>query len=215
MTKKAFVPNIITPEGIAKYAHLNEPQTKFKAAGTYSVHLVLDPEKDGIFLAELEGLAQAAFAKAKAENPKAVNKTVLTKPDTAKDSDGNEIPNGKVVVKFAKDAGGTTKAGKVWEFKPTLYDSQGNSLPKGTVIYGGSRIHVAFRPQPTLMPTGDFYYSLKLEAVQVVHLVSSFTRDMASVGFAKREGYIAETQNAFGEEVPAEAEVEGTGVADF
>lgn len=215
--KKPKAKNYVTPDGVAKYAHLNQPQTNFKAQGVYGVHLILDPN-DTTVAAWLEGLEAAetkAFADAQKENPKAVNKTVLVKADTSEDSDGNHIPTGKVVVKFSHDASGTRKDKTEWTWKPDLFDALGTPLPKGIVVYGGSKIAVSYQMKNVLMPTGDFYLSLKLQGVQVLSLVDSYTREAGSLGFTKREGYIAESQDAFGEEVSAEAGAEEPGVADF
>lgn len=216
--KRPKAKNYVTPDGVAKYAHLNQPQTNFKAQGVYGVHLILDPN-DATVAAWIDGLRAAetkGFAEAQKENPKAVNKTVLVKPDTSKDSDGNDIPTGKVVVKFSHDASGTRKDKTEWTWKPDLFDSTGVPLPKGIVVYGGSKIAVSYQMKTVLMPTGDFYLSLKLQGVQVLSLVDSFTREASSFGFAKRDGYVAESQDAFGEEVPVdEAGAEEPGVADF
>lgn len=216
--KRPKAKNYVTPDGVAKYAHLNQPQTNFKAQGVYGVHLILDPNEPTV-AAWIEGLkAEEAkgFAAAQQENPKAVNKTVLIKPDTSKDSDNNDIPTGKVVVKFSHDASGTRKDKAEWTWKPDLFDANGTPLPKGVVVYGGSRIAVAYQMKNVLMPTGDYYLSLKLQGVQILSLVDSFTREASSLGFAKRDGYIADSQNAFGEEAPAEdGAAEEPGVADF
>lgn len=215
--KQPKAKNYVTPDGVAKYAHLNQPQTNFKAQGVYGVHLIIDPN-DPTVAAWINGLKDEetkGFAAAQKENPKAVNKTVLMKPDTSKDSDGNDIPTGKIVVKFSHDAAGVRKDKTEWTWKPDLFDANGTPLPKGIVVYGGSKIAVSYQMKPVLMPTGDFYLSLKLQGVQILSLVDSFTREASSLGFAKRDGYIAESQDAFGEEAPAEAGVEEPGVADF
>lgn len=214
-----------SPRGIAKYVHLSQPQT-YKGKTTYSVELILDPNAQSTkdFIAFIEAQEQAGFTEAKKMHPKAVLKSKLWKPETNKDSDGNQIPTGKVVVKFAHLASGKTKDGGVWDFTPTLVDAKRVPLPKGIVIFGGSTVIVSYIITHTVMPGGDggepdkYYAKLSLNGAQVLDLKDSFTRDPASLGFAVEDGYSSE--DAFGEQVTdggADAEEQATGgpVVDF
>jgi hypothetical protein len=200
-TKKKEYINYTAPKGVAKYAHLTTPQTKYRAEGDYSVQVVYDPDDAAFqtFQSFVTAENQKAFAAAKAENRDAVDKTKLFTMDTNKDSDGNKIPTGKTVVKFAHRASGIKKDKSTWTFKPSLFDAAGNPAPKGIVIFGGSVVKVSYGLKHTLMPTGDFYTSLQLQAVQILTLVDAMVRSAGQFGFGKEEGYVAD-EDAFGEQ---------------
>lgn len=203
MAGKKKYPIYTSPKGVAKYANLSKPQT-YKGKTAYGVELLLDPELQSTkdFIAFIEAQEQAGYAEAKKMHPKAVLKSKLWKEETNKDEDDNQIPTGKLSVKFAHVAAGVKQNGSAWEFKPTLIDATTAFLPSGVVIFGGSVIIVSFGITHTTMPgAGDepdkYYAKLALQGVQVLSLKDSFTRDAASLGFSKQEGYSAE--DAFGE----------------
>jgi hypothetical protein len=224
MAGKKKYPVFASPKGVAKYAHLSQPQT-YKGKTAYSVDLILDPELQSTkdFLAFVDAQEQAGFAEAKVMYPKALLKSKLWKPETNKDEDDNEIPTGKIVVKFAHVAKGLKKDGSPWEFKPTLLDANMAVLPAGVVIFGGSVIKVSYGITHTTMPGGgeepDKYYAkLSLQGVQVLTLRDAMTRDGASLGFQKEEGYSSE--DAFGEKSPEQSDdaaeaAQADGVPDF
>jgi hypothetical protein len=200
-TKKKEYVNWTTPKGVAKYVHLNIPQTNFKAAGEYGVHMIYNPEDAAFqtFKAFIDVEMAKGFAEAKSNNPDAVNKTKLFVADTSKDSDGNKIPTGNVAVKFKMTASGKYKDGTVWTRKPSIVDSNGTHVPKGLVIFGGSVIKISYNIKHTLMPTGDFYTSLPLQGAQILTLVDSSVRSAKELGFGKEEGYAVD-EDAFGEQ---------------
>lgn len=222
MAKKKY-PLYTTPKGIAKYAHLSQPQT-YKGKTAFAVELLLDPNLQSTvdFLAFIDAQEEAGYHEALKMYPKAVLKSKLHKPEVNKDEDDNPIPTGMVSVKFAHAAFGERKDGTKWEFKPTLADANLAHLPKGIVIFGGSTIKVAYVITHTTMPGGGdepdkFYAKLSLQGIQVLVLRDAFTRDAVSLGFQKEEGYSSE--DAFGESSviePSDADVEvASAVPDF
>lgn len=215
--KKKFIV-YTSPKSVAKYCHINTPQTKYKKEGEYSVNQVFDPNDAAYqeFKARVLAAHEAAVAIAREECPDLIDKTKLFKADTKKDEDGNKIPTGMESVKFAHVASGKKKDGTEWAFKPALFDAGGKPLQKGTLVCGGSVVKVSYGIKHTLMPTGDFYTSLPLQAVQVLKLVDSYAREASEYGFGSEEGYEAE-EDAFGEQVPEEAAAQAvaTDVKDF
>lgn len=207
--KKPEYKNWTSPKGVAKYCHLAIPQTKYKPEGVFSVQMVYHPDDVAYqtFHAHVMTEMNKAFAVAKAENPDAINKSNLFTRDTNKDAEGNKIPTGNILVKFAHAAKGTRKDKSVWEFKPFVYDSAGNHAPKGIVVFGGSVLKVSYSIKHTLMPTGDFYTSLQLQAAQIITLVDAMVRSASEFGFGKEEGYVAD-EDSFGEPVQTDAEAE-------
>jgi hypothetical protein len=206
MAGKKKYPVFTSPKGVAKYAHLSQPQT-YKGKTAYGVELLLDPELQSTkdFLAFVDAKEQEGFKEAQKMYPKAHLKSKLWKPETNKDEDDNLIPTGKISVKFGHAAFGEKQDGTKWEFKPTLMDANTAVLPKGIVIFGGSEIKVSYGITYTTMPGGGeepdkFYAKLSLQGVQVLNLRDSFTRTASDLGFQKEEGYSSE--DAFGEQSP-------------
>jgi hypothetical protein len=183
------------------------------------VELVLDPEEASTreFCNALQQRELKGYDAALKMYPKAVCKSKLFRPETNKDEEGNQIPTGKVVVKFARTAAGVRKDGTAWTSRPPeLVDAKGKPLSSGTVIFGGSKIKVSFTVSDTTMPGGagepDKYYAkLVLEGVQVLNLVASYQRDAAALGFTEEEGY--SSTDAFGEQTPAATDEEAEGAA--
>lgn len=179
-----------SPIGVAKYPHLNKPQTKIgdKAVDpTYGVTLLVDPadEKVQKFVALATSLHKAAFAEAK-KKTRSLNDMGLSniiREEVKKDEDGNEIPTGKLELRFKAKAEGKRKDGSVWTFKPHLFDGKGVAIPADSMIYGGSVVEVAFEFKHTAMQTGAFYTSFDMKAVIVRVLKSQSDRDASSFGF--------------------------------
>jgi hypothetical protein len=206
MAGKKKYPVFTSPKGVAKYAHLSQPQT-YKAKTSYGVELILDPELQSTkdFIAFLEVKEREGYEEALKMYPKAVLKSKMWKQDTTKDDEGNYIPTGKIAVKFGHAAFGEKQDKTKWEFKPTLIDANLAHLPKGIVIFSGSEIKVSYGITYTTMPGGGdepdkFYAKASLQGVQVLNLKDAFTKSGAELGFTKEEGYSSE--DAFGERAP-------------
>lgn len=203
MAERKRDPLFTSPKGVAKFPHLNKPQTKIgeKACDpTYAVGLLLDPNdtttiafREKIELAHKEG-----FVAAKKANPKKkyqdMGLTNVFKEDTNQDGE----PTGKIEVRFKCKAEGKRKDGSTWTFKPALFTGSGAIIPEGTSIYGGSVMKVSYSIRHTAMETGAFYTKLELKAVQVINLVSTYQKEAGAYGFTNEE----DDTNAFGE--PAE-----------
>jgi len=184
---------LTSPKGVAKWAKLNKPDTKFKPEGEYSITLLLDPEDAATieFADSLKTAHEVGFLAAKKAEPK--KKFKLEAIKVKDDTDKEGAPTGKLAVSFNAKAAGTRKDGTKWAFRPAVLDAKGKPVPADVLIYGGSVIKVAYSIRHTAMPTGAFYTTFNLKAVQVIVLKSQSDRDAAYYGFQEEEGYGSET----------------------
>lgn len=185
---------LTSPKGIAKWAKLTKPDTKFKPEGEYSITLLLDPEDAATveFIDSLKKAHEEGFSAAKKAEPKKKFKLedIKVKDDTNKEG----VPTGKVAVSFNCKAAGARKDGTKWAFRPAVLDAKGKPVPADVLIYGGSVVKIAYSLRHTAMPTGSFYTTFNLKAVQVIVLKSQSDRDAAYYGFKEEEGYGAEAE---------------------
>jgi hypothetical protein len=177
MSTKQKSPTFVSPEGEIKFSHLVKPNKKFKKVhGTYSVDLILDPNKpaDQAFKTMLEAELAKAVPAIHAEKPKSKKYRIIdaVQPDT--DKDGN--PTGKWLVKFVSDAAWTDeKTGKVTEKTIRLFN---DAKPKVQEITGKvnpgreSLVKVAFGILPYENASAEkIGLSLRLRQVQITKLV--------------------------------------------
>lgn len=181
---------LTSPVGPAKFPHLTVPQTKIgtkTVEPTYGVSLVVDPSDEAVVAFKERVLAAHAAAYAEAKKKKRTLQDMgivnMIRDEVKKDEEDNEIPTGKLELRFKCKAGGKRKDGTEWTFKPFIYDVNNRPLPAGTMVYGGSVIEVSFCFQHTAMETGAFYTKLDLQAVRVHVLKSQSDREAASFGF--------------------------------
>jgi hypothetical protein len=211
MAEKKKYPIYTSPKGVAKWCHLNTPQTMVgdkSVDPNYSVTILVDPNDATTieFIGTIEKMHAEAFAAAKKADPKKKYQDMgignMIADDTTKDGE----PTGKTALKFKHKAQGERKDKSVWTYKPALFDAAGKPLPAGVVVFGGSVLKVAYGIKHTPMSTGAFYTSLQLQAVQVLDLKSEYTKAASEYGFSSEEGYTGEgEENAFGEQAADEA----------
>lgn len=207
----------ISPAGIAKFPHLNDPSTKFKPEGEYQVTLLLDGEeaeklKEFIDNAMEENFNAVVEAFKTHSDPKQRRKAGSVKMAAAPyaedvDSDGEET--GYTAFRFKTGASGTTKAGKPWKFKLPLFDAK--RKPTNAPVGGGSTIKIAYEPFPYYTELVGAGISMRLKAVQVLDLKVWGERSAEGYGFAEEDGYEAEVANEEG----GEFETVNDGETDF
>ncbi len=216
MAPKAKRIKIISPIGLAQYPKLNTPDTKFNTKGVYECSLVLDPndaEADWMlegkpakgvqnFLNLLDSCADKGFEESKA-NFKEAKKNAKTKKardakfdverrdpyDIEIDDDGEET--GFVIVKTRtnasyekENADGTTTTIKT---RPSLFDAQGKAMDVD--IWGGTKLRLQFSLSTYVMlANSDAGASKRLNAAQIISLVSSGGGDAQSYGFGVVDG---------------------------
>jgi len=188
-------PTMTSPKGTFKWPRLNEPDTKFKEEGEYSVKVVMNPTDKGVqeLIDAIDEAAAAslAFAQDKAETPAKAKKweTKYLPYADVEDEDGE--PTGEVEVKFTMKASGVNRrTGKAWTRKPAIFDAQGTPLTDAPAIWGGTVGKINFEIIP-YSPTPQVGASVKLglNAVQIIELVSGGTSASASsFGFGAEDG---------------------------
>lgn len=214
---------IAGPVGVAKFPHLTVPQTKVgdkPCKPNYNVGQLFDPSDEAFisFQALVQKTHDAAYAEAKKKKRSLQDMGIINmiKEEVKKDDEGNEIPTGKMEVRYKCGAEGKKKDGTTWTFKPFLYDASNKLLPAGTMIYGGSVIEVSFCFKHTTMETGAFYTSLDLQAVRVHVLKSQSDREASSFGFGAAPQQDEGDEESYEEEsTPAGAGAAPTSGADF
>lgn len=197
---------IITPKGVAIYPRLNQPDTKFNAAGVYDCRIKLDPEAADVkaLVAKLEKLRDTFYADTVAalkDGGKAAKAKKLKKRDVFTDDvDAEGEETGLIVLKAKTTATGTGKDGKPWKRSPRLFDAKGTLLKNPPLIYGGSEVKVAATARPYLMESsGEIGVTLYLDAVQIIMLVSGSGQSADDYGFAEEEGFEADEAETFGD----------------
>lgn len=208
--------NMTSPKGTFVFPKLNEPDTKFNAAGDYSVKLSLHADNfdTQAFIAKLAPLhadavakAEAAFKLLKPEARKKLGSPQVNDFYTTK-LDENEQPTGMVEFNFKMKASGTTKAGKQWARKPALFDAKGTILKNAPPIWGGTVGKVAFSVLEGgyfVPSTGATGISLGLEGVQIIELRSGDSRSASAMGFGAEEGFDGSSSEFASEEVSTSA----------
>jgi hypothetical protein len=204
-------------EGIAHYPHLNKPDTRFDADGTYHLKLRMDSENPKVakFLEWIDAEHEASkkeFAAKLLEDGKVKTQAAADKktkdgdkPYVYEEDDDGEETN-MVLVNFKMKAHVKTKAGKEFDLEPKFFDAAGKPI-KGRakpLVYGGSKLKVAFTPIHWGSPKLGCSIRLRLEAIQILELVTGGGSDNAEdYGFGAEEGgYVAPAADA----MPAAAE---------
>lgn len=191
-----------TPVGEAVFPRLNEPDTKFKAEGEFSVKLRLSGEAAAKLQDDLTARYDAFYAsECKAKNKKSLKKANDLPFKPVKDDDDNET--GDIEFKFSMKHNVAPKNGKPFQQQPALFDAK--MKPVTATIWGGSKLKVSYEINlwNTALGVG---MSLRLKAVQVLELVSGSGGNAASYGFGEEEGYEAEEK--------AEADTSGDNTTD-
>lgn len=207
--KRKKNPTFMSDKGTAVYPKLTNIDygTKEypKPDGEYSVKLRMSKDeaeemldrknKDGVTLREIHAQAieegQAEFAKLPVASRKKLGSLTENPLYTEVYDKETEEPTGDVEFKFKRKASGVNqKTKKKWEAKPDLFDAKGRKLGKGVEIWGGSTLKVAFEASPYFVSgQGSAGVSLRLQAAQVIDLISGGSRDASGYGFEEEEGY--------------------------
>jgi hypothetical protein len=193
---------ITTPKGIAKYPHVNEPNTRFNPMGEYSCSIVVSDEDGTAFRAKIEELFDAEY-----ERECIIHKKKLKKSQhfpVAQDEDGQWLVKTKQVSKVE------TKSGDVYTFDVKLFDASGQPVKSENCRVGsGSQVRCSIEPRTWYNPSVGFGMTLSLRAVQVIELVESSGGSSAdSFGFDAEEGFKAETFNDVLTDEPIEESID-------
>ncbi len=212
--KRPPLPKFNTPVGVARYPHLNKPDTRFDSEGKYKCDLLLEAEADDTkeLLKYLMGIRDKRY---KAEKKAAKKKKKFTKAavfEVEVDDVGDET--GKIILKTSLNAVGRNKATKEeWTNEPRLFDSTGTPLAQDTQIWSGSKLIIAGTVNSYAMVNEVIVQregkedakkkitsvgvSLKCKGVQVIELVTGGEATAESFGFGQHDdGYQTEASEA-------------------
>ena len=199
MAERKKAVTAVTPKGTAVgYQSLNTPDTKFNKAGVYKTKLAIDADDAG--LAKLRETVEQMIdekhseivAELTADKKAAVAKKVtkrdlddIFKPEEDEDT-GEET--GRIVITAKMTASGVGKKGP-WERKPGIFDAKGKKLNRPPIIGSGSELKLSIELFPYYAANDkEVGVSFRLEAVQVIKLVSRGARDAAGYGFGEEDG---------------------------
>lgn len=203
---------VASPRGVSIYPKLNEPDTKFDADGVYETKLKFDPAATDGVIGKADATWAALVAKV-AENQelfllqkkkelsagdgKAKNKaksitSIEWGQEAHVDDDGEET--GLVVIKAKMKASGVSKTDKKpWTRAPKIFDAKGKKLDPIPSIWGGTEMKVAGVIYPYYNAKDNVVGStFRLEAVQILDLVSGSGRSSGDYGFGQEDGYEAD-----------------------
>jgi len=196
--QKRNVVKIVTPAGRAVFPKLDKPDTKFDAAGVYSVKLAVPAESVADILSKLEALRDEFLAEQTAklvESGKAGKAKSLKTRDIAPvefDSEGNET--GNVLLSFKMKATGQRKDGSTFTRAPSVFDSKRVKLDPVPPIWGGSTLKVAGEAMAYYMAsTNEVGVTLYLQGVQIIELKTGGGSSAQDFGFGEEAGFTADT----------------------
>ena len=167
----------ISEIGEAIYPHLNKPDVRFSEAGEYKVTLKV-AKSDATAMLKLYNSAIEDALKLAEQNHKGKGIKNAPKPFTEE----NEF----VFFKFKMKATGVNqKTKEKFSQRPQLFDAKKNPIPLSTIIWGGSKMRVAFNLVPYYTPMLGAGITARLKAVQVISLVEGKDSNL----FSKEDGY--------------------------
>ena len=181
---------LVSPKGVASYPKLNEPDTKFKPDGEYSVSLICEPDEVKEFQDSVKTCVKEYYKnQCQLLKKKELKLAELPIREDA-DKEGNKT--GKVRIKFTLSAKiKSKKTGKEWEQRPAIFDTKGKIISER--VGGGSILKVACEVFPWYTPALGVGASLRCKAVQVIDLKSpSGVANAEAFGFtAEEEGFVS------------------------
>ena len=167
----------ISEIGEAIYPHLNKPDVRFSEAGEYKVTLKV-AKSDATAMLKLYNSAIEDALKLAEQNHKGKGIKNAPKPFTEEDN--------FVFFKFKMKATGVNqKTKEKFSQRPQLFDAKKNPIPLSTLIWGGSKLRVAFNLVPYFTPMLGAGVTARLKAVQVISLVEGKDSNL----FSKEDGY--------------------------
>lgn len=152
---------ITTPAGIARYPHLNRPDTKFDEIGVYKVNLEMSADEAAPFIATIDEMFSEFVAEKKRE---------LKKDKLKFHAFPWEDNDGLTQLKLKVKAVGKGKDGEEYSRQPKLFDAKGQPLEAN--IGGGSKLKVAVLPYLWYTASLGAGITLQPKAVQVLELVT-------------------------------------------
>jgi hypothetical protein len=200
--KKPAVVKGTTPRGVFVFPAVTAPDygnAAFpKPDGEYKVNLRLTEEEAEPLIKKLTPIyeqahkdGQEAFEALPVANRKKLRNGFQMNDmhETEYDKETEE-PTGYVIFKFKSKASGKNKKGDTWTRKPGIFNAKGVALKNPPQVWGGTEGKVSYSVNPYFIPgTGVAGISLRLEAVQILELVSAGSKSASAYGFGQEDGY--------------------------
>lgn len=149
--EKAKHPTFVTPIGIAKYAWLNKPDTKFAkdGDGDFKVRVLIEDTEENRAWCDKVIAAGVTFAKETGVKLKKNHKTPFVYPEDVDEDDF--IPDedtGK--ARYDEDHQGKIFFEIKSKYKPGLIDTANppQELPESVLVMSGDKVRVKFSPNP-------------------------------------------------------------------
>lgn len=187
---------ITTPAGIAQWAWLTKPNTKFNPEGTLGVDLLLDKDVAKPLIDELDQMVEESYQKAceylKEKKKAGQIKNIIKKEPYQEEYNEEGESTGQYRLKFTSNA--KTKEGKPITIK--LFDAKAQPIKNKDIRVGnGSIIKVSFTPSLYFVPATNMAgVKLYLNAVQILELVDMPTY-ASGFGFEVEDGYSFDGDN--------------------
>ena len=167
----------ISEVGEAIYPHLNKPDVRFSEAGEFKVTLKV-AKSDATTMLKLYNKAIEDSLKLAEQNHKGKGIKNAPKPFTEE--------NDYVFFKFKMKATGVNqKTKEKFSQRPQLFDAKKNPIPLSTLIWGGTKMRVAYELVPYYAPMIGAGITARLKAVQVIELVEGKDSNL----FKEEDGY--------------------------
>jgi hypothetical protein len=199
MAERKKLETAVTPKGVAIWPRLNTPD-EYKGKLHYKTKLAFDADDPALeplkakvaelIDAEYDAIVADLTSKGKAGVAKKFTKRSIDdifKPEEDEetgDETGRVIINAKMLA-----AGVSAKTGKAWTRKLSIFDAKGKKLNNPPFINGGSELKLSVELLPYAMPKEkEVGVSFRLEAAQVITLVTGGSRNAAGYGFGEEEG---------------------------
>ena len=224
-----------SPKGLAHFPHLNTPDTRFDVDGVYQVRLRMDSDDPEVaeyieWIDEQHEESKVKFL-AELQEPKGSKKGLTLTAAKKKLKDGDKPyqyvededgePTNEVLVNYKMRAHvKSKKTGKSFDLVPKYFDAKG-AIIKGKaipLIYGGSLLKVGYTPIHWGTLKLGASVSLRMEAVQIINLITGGGSERAEdYGFGAEDGgYEAPDASTFSDESETsepggEADDDGTG----
>lgn len=206
MAKQSY-PKVTTPRGVAIWPRLNTPDTKFKAEGRYEAKIAIDGDDAGLakLRTQVEQMIddhyEAVIADITEKLTKEGKKGLIKKatdavtkvsPFKVEEDEQTGDETGRILIKAGMTASGVyktgAKAGQQWRRQPNIFNGAGVLIKNPPAIGGGSILKLFVELFPYFAANDKTVgVSFRLEAVQVIKLVSFGARDAASCGFGAED----------------------------
>lgn len=195
MAERKKAVTAVTPKGTAIYPRLNTPDDKFKKAGQYKVKLAIDADDAKLAALQtkvdelIEAKRQEIVDELTAAGKAGVAKKIATvSPFKAEEDDDTGEETGRVLINAKMTASGTGKKGP-WTRRPSIFDAKGKKLVRPPIIGSGSELILSVELYPYYAANDKTVgVSFRLEAVQVIKLVTGGARDAGGYGFGEEDG---------------------------